>query len=789
MTQMARLAIDLALDAQPDLEWYNATSLRTMLRWRSERWRDVKPKSDVIALLGQCLFDAASIQSAIASTDPVAREALALLKRQGGAMPLAAMIGQIAVWHPDLDAARLRAVPSDLVRRALAFWHNPSPHYSRVAVHDVQRPSSDNIHSVVIYSPSRILDRCETPWGLGALTLSPVTGERVGTQVSPSVWQGKVLGFLRAIETRSPKILQSGGIGSRDREALAQAVGLGHDVPGAPRLSAASFYRTTLEAAGLLEVTGDRQLRTTPDASGFVALPPARQARALLDAWLASGENELLALGHLRCERHANLPRVVPDPEQPHRAHRRLVDRLRSEAQPGQWYRVDDVSRIMRYEDVEFLVSWLDPSPNRWNGYHYFDDRDHLKFPPYPGVTLEDSRGRPRSLDLGSDWDLVEGAFVRAVFHGPLTWLGLVECRTKPDGTDVFAISWLGAQVLELSGSVAGPSLAEIPSHRDALIVQPNFEVVVYDPDARPDLLYHIDRFAERVSRDRLAIFRLTNESVSAGLQLGLRIDDVIEVLEVTARAPIPQNVAFSLRDWARRFESVHWYRNAWLIEAPDEATLDRWLGDARVARAVERRLSPTVGLCVGERPPELAAYLRALGSEVRAIDANAPLSPTGWVEGDVVVAIPNADASFYLRRTLGEFAELASESGRVCRYRITDRSIARAVETGLMPARILEVIDRVISGTIPGGMRVRIKGWGGGYAAVALGQVGILVAPNADALHDLRADPAFAGAFILTVSPTAAIVDQGALARLRDALTERGIAIEGYDAETTRLL
>src|SRR6185437_16695385 len=104
-----------------------------------------------------------------------------------------------------------------------------------------------------------------------------------------------------------------------------------------------------------------------------------------------------------------------------------------------------------------------------------------------------------------------------------------------------------------------------------------------------------------------------------------------------TARTPLPQNVVFTLRDWARRFEGVHWLRNVWLIEAPDEATFDRWLTEPLVAKAVERRLSPTVGLCVGERPAELPAALGRLGVTARVVDANAPLASSGWVEDDAV--------------------------------------------------------------------------------------------------------------------------------------------------------
>jgi len=778
---------NLTLSAQAGLEWYNASSLKTMLRWRTDRWRDAKAKAEVLSALQTHLFDPSSIRSALASCDPITREALAQLQRKGGAMPVAALCGQLVVWHPDLKPAQVRAVPSELVRRALAFWHTPAAQYNRAAVHDVQRPATDNVHATTIFSAPEILEYVVVPPGLGEVYLTP--RGRADVTAAPAQWQRLVLGFLRAIEDRAPRILQSGVIGSRDREALAQAVGLTRDVPDAPRLSPVNFYRATLAAAGLLEVSGERQLRTTSAALHFVSLSPMRQAQALLGAWIEAGENELLALGHLHCERHANVPKVVPNSGRLGRAHRVLVDLLRQKVQPGQWYSLADVSRSVRYQDVEFLVSWLDPAPYRWSSYEYYYDRDHLKFPPYPGVTLEEARGRSRALVMGEDWDLVEGAFIRAVFHGPLTWLGLVECQVRPGGKDVFALTPLGAQALELEGSAVTPDLAEIPSHRDALIVQPNFDVVVYAPEERTELLYHIDRFAERVSADRLAIYRLTNASICEGLQLGLCIDDVIALLEGAARTPLPQNVVFSLRDWARRFEEVHWIKNAWLLEAPDEATLDRWLSDPTVGTVVERRISPMLALCAGQRPATLSALLADLGASVQIVDANAPLISCGRADGVTGLSIPAADANLYLRRALADVAEFEGEDQYGCRYRITPQTIGRAAKGGKTANEILGVVESVIHGAVPSGMQVRIKGWAGAYGAVALGPVGIVVAPSPEALRELRADPAFASAFILSVSATAAIVDLDALDVLEQAFAERGIATTPYDFQTVRLI
>jgi hypothetical protein len=777
---MAGLTMDFLFNVRSDLEWYNASSLKTMLRWRSDRWREAKSKAEVLSLLQKCLLDPPSIRSAIASTDPLSREALALLKRKGGVMSVAAMTGQIAIWHSEVKAVQIRSVPSELVRRALAFWHTPSSRYGHPTVHDVQRPGTENIHSTMIFTAPEILEHVSVPADLGQLYLTPMGRAEISS--SPLDWQRRILGFLRAIESRAPRILQSGVIGSRDRDALAQAVGLTDEVPGAPRLSTVNFYRAVLNGAGLLEMSGDRQLRTTASALRFVSLSPAHQARILLNAWIESGENELLSLAHLHCERHANVPKVVPEAERVSAAHRLLVDLLREKVQPGQWYDLAEVSRAVRYQDVEFLVSWLDPAPYRWSPYEYYSDRDHLKFPPYPGVTLEDSRGRSRSLVMGEDWDLVEGAFIRAVFQGPLTWLGLLQCQIAPDGKSVFAITSLGAQVLELDGSAPPPDLEQIASHADALIVQPNFDVVVYAPEDRVELLYHIDRFAERVSVDRMAIYRLTNESVCAGLQLGLRIDDVLDLLEGSARTPLPQNVTFTLRDWARRFEEVHLIRNTWMIEAPDATTLDRWLEEPKIRDAVERRISPTIALCGAVRPTNLPGILACLGADVTVVDANAPLKPSGQANGCTGLWVPARDAHHYVRRSLARLAEFVEEDGRGCLYEITPRSIERAVQAGMTASQILDVLDQIVYGALPRGLRVRVRGWAGDYGTVALGKVGIFVAPDPESFRELRGDPTLARDFIQTISPTAAIVDLNSLEALRRALAERGIDTTLYE-------
>ena len=776
------MIFDATLDARSALEWYTVSALRTMLRLRGER-QDLRSKADCLAALRSRLFDPASVRPAIASCDQLGREALELIKRRGGVMPVAALRGQLAVWYPDRKPGELERVPSELVRRALAFWHAPSPRGAVSSMHDVQRPAADNPLSVLIYSPPQILAEVAQSEGSHQRPLVPLSETALPS--AAATFQRRVLSFLRAIENRSPRVLQSGALGSRDRDALNQALGdaaseRGGEREGRPSSQPVTFLRGLFDRAGLLEVTGDRTLRTTSEALRFVSLAPAQESRLLLQAWLEGGENELFGLPHLRCERRTNVATTVPDEARVRRAHEFLLELVRQQVRSGYWYAPEDLSRAAREGDVEFLISWQDPTPYRWSAY-YVDARQAAT-PPYIGITLEEARGRSKSLLMGQDWDLVEGEFIRAVLRGPLTWLGLIAYESV-DGVERFALTDLGAQVLDVAGFSVPCVDTPRQNHSEALVVQPNFDVVVYEPDERNDLLYQIDRFAERVSVDRLAIYRITRDSLCAGLQLGLAVEDILALLDDAARSPVPQNVAVTLRDWARRFDEVQFIRNAWLLEAPNAAALDRWLADPELAAALERRISPTVALFTRNRPDDLDAKLATRQmADVRFVNAADPLTPVARIEGPTTLRLRESDNDLYTQAILGSFAEAIGARRGYTRYQITLASIQRARARGVSPEHVLATIETVVSGKLPGSMVLRVKGWAGSYLPVTLGTVGILVATDPACFHDLRADPALSRLFLGSLSATAAIVRLDDLDALRSILSDYGIGIGAYE-------
>jgi hypothetical protein len=779
---------DLPSDARTAIDGYTLSALRSMFHWRAPGRPEPRSKADGVTQLREKLFEPSSIRAAIASCDPLSIEALALLRRKGGAMPVAALCAQVASWHAALPPADAWRIPSELVRRALAFWHNAVPVY-HPTLYDVHRPSGNDYYSTLIYSPPAILDLVSIPPNLGRLTLTavgPATSDS-----PPSLVQRRVLSFLRAVEAHPPRVLRNGSIGARDRVNLSEATGLGpsdsHDGERwtnglRSKTNPIDFLVHTLIAAGLLEIGPDRFLRPTPALPNFVVTTPQRQIRMLLTAWLESADNVVLSLAHLRFERRAGLSASIPDDARVRAACARLVEILKRDARPGYLYDVEDLSRTVRCDDVEFLVSWLDLTPHYWSTSFFRDDAPDA--PVYAGIALEDSRGRPRALRMGADWELVEGAFIRAVLAGPLTWLGLVQ--VSEGASTRFGLTRLGALVFGLEDVAPDDTDDGGAIDHGSIVVQPNFDILVFDLEEHARLLYQIDRFAANVSVDRAAVFRLTRESVCAGLQLGQNIDDVLRLLDRAGREPIPQNVAFSLREWAADFESVRWVRSGTLLEAPDEVTLDAWLGDPEIAPHLDRRVGPTLALVRSSEPTALRRRLQAVGVDVDAVDANDPIEWCASVASEVAIAAEAQDVNLYSRAALDLIADECPSSQPGLTWVVSADSVHRANAHDLSATRILEILDRATGGRVPPGMRSRVRGWSGEVGPISLGSVAIFVAPDAETFRDLKAEPELARHFVEQLTSISALVRLDSLDVLRQALAARGIGTKEYRARET---
>ena len=211
----------------------------------------------------------------------------------------------------------------------------------------------------------------------------------------------------------------------------------------------------------------------------------------------------------------------------------------------------------------------------------------------------------------------VTTAAVTVALHGALVPLGLLQEGTvtkkgqRPQAA--LALSEVGAWLLGQRPAPPTPASGPHP-----LAVGADFEVLLFRPT--PRRLWTLGALADQVRLDTASTYRLTEGSVRRGIASGLSAEQITTFLE-RGGGPLPQNVAFTLREWTRGHEGVRLTRA--LILRPDTAaSLDR------LRAALERTKLPVpealpdgrllLTLPADADPETLVAMLRDAGFTAR---------------------------------------------------------------------------------------------------------------------------------------------------------------------------
>lgn len=169
-------------------------------------------------------------------------------------------------------------------------------------------------------------------------------------------------------------------------------------------------------------------------------------------------------------------------------------------------------------------------------------------------------------------------------------WLGLVRVA-KTRGRErqvVFQVSDLRSwQSAEQRGGEGSPATSR------PLAVQPDFTVLLTQPS--PRRIWALTAFSEPEPLDRVTNYRISRASLQQGLSTGLSLGRIVRFLEDESGAPLPQNVAFELGEWAHAYRRVR-LRHAIVVEPDDRnslATIERALREegGRVERIGPQRL------------------------------------------------------------------------------------------------------------------------------------------------------------------------------------------------------
>ncbi len=321
-------------------------------------------------------------------------------------------------------------------------------------------------------------------------------------------------------------------------------------------------YRFAL-AYRYIDRTGERSFRLTDPGQDFLRMPLADKQRLMLD-WLVEDRDLPGDMAHqLRLRRTAL----------------RFLKRL----EPGVWYDAMFLPFVARNHYLSTLAAEID------------SNAEAKSFPVRS------------SADLSSlAWNLFN--WIRKHLY----LLGVVDMGYEASGrASAIRLTKMGAELLEI---IPGREL-EGAGH---IVVNPDFEVVLFPDERSHELVYALDRFCDRELSDSLVHYRITPGSLHRGLQQGVALDEILELLRDRSRTPLPQNVLYSLESWARSDGMVTLHEDGRLVcDTPE--ILDRLQLHPELGRiGLEREGRDTLRLQGPVDQGDLSGWVRDFGVSLR---------------------------------------------------------------------------------------------------------------------------------------------------------------------------
>ncbi len=166
--------------------------------------------------------------------------------------------------------------------------------------------------------------------------------------------------------------------------------------------------------------------------------------------------------------------------------------------------------------------------------------------------------------------------------------LGLVDLGYSNGKVSSMALNPLGAKALGVE-IPEGVDLRQKP-----LIVNPDFEIILFQDGHSYDLITQMDRFAERTKTDNAYHYKITSTTIEKAIAAGMTVADIMTLLSENSRVGIPQNVIYSIREWAEKVKFVR-LRKATLLHGRNKEVIDRILQATAFRDTVLERLAPTV--------------------------------------------------------------------------------------------------------------------------------------------------------------------------------------------------
>ena len=510
------------------------------------------------------------------------------------------------------------------------------------------------------------------------------------------------LSVLEVVIAKSPKVLKNGLPNLAFFRAANAALSQPDNEPGGIGFAQVEFWLALARDLSLVaEVDG--RMDVTPEADRFFALTSDERLAELRRAWLESRDlNEFalspdLELPALRKGRTVDVTSDFPTADRLVEARRALVQII--ENLDGETTLPELTHRLERDARDLFINHDNDAS---WRQVYYRGIRE---------------RGAREDVERDGGWEIVEGAVLRLMIAIPLSALGWVDFDSR-----------------ELSIVPLSDGPPEEPSFE--VVVQPNFEAVALGDRPDPSALWRLARFTTPRPEGLVRTYVLERKPFADALGRGEPATGMIEFLAGLSRATLPQNVRFSLDDWAALSERIKIWPDALFIEAEGVEDLAKSL-PANLLEALKP--SRLVGGHYACPVPEPSVLRSVVPPRRTVLDYSRRLPPVISPTETTALQAPREEQHLRARQLLG----LVSRSLSTDRYELDADLVAQsaaAIGHAELLRRVREGMARPLSPTLS----LALRTWTGEFVSPYAGSAEVFLTENKEQAELLEELPDF---------------------------------------------
>lgn len=538
-----------------------------------------------------------------------------------------------------------------------------------------------------------------------------------------------LLAVLEVVMDRAPKILKSG----QPNLAFFRAANAALSSPDSEKLSDRFFQiefwlALAFELELLEQTTG--VLTVAKYTNEFFEQSWEDRLHAAQQAWLSSRDINEIALSQnielpaLKKGRTVDATSDAPLPDARIASRRVVLDAL---------LEADSIAGLCKYvlkHDESFLINHHDDG--NWRHVHY--------------KGIREAGGRV-DLERDGSWDLVEGEVIRTMVNLPLSRLGWIDVDDEGNFT---------------------PLSPDQPEFAFEVIVQPNFEVMILGDRPDPATLWRIASFAKPVPEDRVKKYILDKKAFADALGRGASKEDMVSLLAELSRAPLPQNVRFSLDDWGMLSERIKIWPDGFFIEAEGVEDLSNTLPAKLREKLNPEKLAGGHFVCPD---PDAATLREVLPPRRKVLDYSRRLPPVVEPAQGLVLRAQYEDLHLRARQVLTLITrELSTDRFELDRIKVRDAAHALGVD------RLRDSLKDILARPLSSELSLALRTWAGEFEPVFAGMAEILICDHPEQAELLDELPEFQPLLKRKLALGVYLLHDGATSEAHELLQRIGI-------------